>query len=231
LRRWTYALLALMGALALNGCFMAQSSGPEPGTGAVDSTTQDDDAVLESSPVIPTASAPTVVPTEPPVQLTPALPPSPLAPAMPLRPTQVCAIGSAGWGLGSVTFNERAVSSLRNLGIGNEFDVTVSITVVNAANYPLTSSGVQIDLQVPTVRRPSNWVTVWFSEFAVPANSHATLTTNSPAPISTDRDEYPNSWSVSPGSRAGMYQLATPVGYDYASVCGVSYPQPFTRLN
>lgn len=153
----------------------------------------------------------------------------PAAPNPPERYSAECAIGSAGWRLDGVTFRESPTSTVRNLGIGDEYTAEVTVTVLNAANYPLTSYGISVQLIVPTVRNPNATATAHFLDFAVAANSYATLTTTT-STIFTDLGESPTNWSLSSGTRGGNYLLQTPSDYDYLSFCGAESPQPFRVL-
>jgi len=137
-----------------------------------------------------------------------------------------CIEGHAGWHVNSVTFRESKESSSRKLGIGNHFDADVSIKVANASNYPIASSGIRLEIRVPTQRYPRWSQTVWYKDIRVQANSTRTLTAQVTS-IPVESHEIPRSWALGAGTVAGEFFWQTPQDSEFSLVCGVTGAQSF----
>lgn len=107
----------------------------------------------------------------------------------------VCPVGTVGWTYESVQYTESVTSVIRNLGIGNEYDVSASIRVLNSSNWTVHLNLLSVPIDYRTARI-SGSVPLSVPEITLRPGEERLMTTGSRNAVMVSGDEtFDNNWS------------------------------------
>lgn len=150
----------------------------------------------------------------------------PAAIGMPSAEPTVCPVGAVGWAYESVEYVESETSVLRNLDIGNEYDVTASVRVFNSSNWAvrLNSLSVPIDYRTSRVRGS---IPLGVGEITLSAGEERSFASGWRNAVGvSDTDSFDFNWAPARLTYPSMFSWVDPPADCYS---GGPYPVTFVR--
>ncbi|MBY6061392.1 hypothetical protein [Microbacterium esteraromaticum] len=136
----------------------------------------------------------------------------PLSPELP----QECPVGAVGWAYESATFFESDPSVLRNLGIGNEYDIRVSVSVLNSSNWTVRLNSLNVAVDYNTAQHGGT-IPLSIDEITLAPDERRSFTTGWKNAVSvSDTDTFDFEWRRSAGAYPSKFSWVAPPAECYA---------------